>query len=270
MATSHSSDTIAQDAGTIFSRILVGIDGSPESLEAAWQAAILGRPEAELHLLASWQVAPPVITPMSAGPPVLDGDEVAMRAAADAALAAAGAQFPSARPHLVRGVASQALLDVAREQQATLVAVGSHGRGRVEGIVFGSTATRIVHEAPCSVLVARGGRSRYPQRIAVGVDGSPASALAFAAAEDLAARFDAEIVVVVAEGEHPVDLAGVSLVVGDSFRVTPADPVRALTAAAADADLLVVGSRGLHGVRAVGSVSERVAHRAACSTLIVR
>ena len=37
-----------------------------------------------------------------------------------------------------------------------------------------------------------------------------------------------------------------------------------------DADLLVVGSRGLHGVRALGSVSERVAHRAPCSVLVVR
>jgi nucleotide-binding universal stress UspA family protein len=34
-------------------------------------------------------------------------------------------------------------------------------------------------------------------------------------------------------------------------------------------DLVVVGSRGLHGVRALGSVSERVAHRARCSVLVV-
>jgi nucleotide-binding universal stress UspA family protein len=43
-----------------------------------------------------------------------------------------------------------------------------------------------------------------------------------------------------------------------------------LVEAAAGADLLVVGSRGLHGLRALGSVSERVAHRASCSTLVVR
>ena len=34
--------------------------------------------------------------------------------------------------------------------------------------------------------------------------------------------------------------------------------------------LVVVGSRGLHGLAALGSVSERVAHSAACSTLVVR
>jgi nucleotide-binding universal stress UspA family protein len=31
-----------------------------------------------------------------------------------------------------------------------------------------------------------------------------------------------------------------------------------------------VGSRSVHGLRSLRSVSERVAHRAGCSTLIVR
>jgi nucleotide-binding universal stress UspA family protein len=49
-----------------------------------------------------------------------------------------------------------------------------------------------------------------------------------------------------------------------------ARPVDALVSASRDADLLVVGSRGLHGLRALGSVSERVAHQALCSVLVVR
>jgi nucleotide-binding universal stress UspA family protein len=47
-------------------------------------------------------------------------------------------------------------------------------------------------------------------------------------------------------------------------------PVDALVAASAEADLLVIGSRGLHGLASLGSVSERVAHRAHCSVLVVR
>jgi nucleotide-binding universal stress UspA family protein len=31
-----------------------------------------------------------------------------------------------------------------------------------------------------------------------------------------------------------------------------------------------MGSRGLHGLRSLGSVSERVAHDAGCSVLVVR
>lgn len=256
-------------AETIFSRVLVGVDGSPESLEAAWQAAVLVGPQSPLQLVTAWQPAPPVVGGLS-GAPNLEPDLRARRQAAERIAVAAKAQFPSARTHLVRGLAGAALLDAAESEQATLIAVGSRGRRRLEGIVFGSTATRIVHDAPCSVLVARSGRTRYPERIVVGVDGSSSSALAYAAAQHLAERFGGEVAVVVAEGERVVDLPAVSMIVGDGFRVTPEEPVPVLTAASADADLLVVGSRGLHGVRALGSVSERVAHRAACSTLIVR
>jgi nucleotide-binding universal stress UspA family protein len=46
--------------------------------------------------------------------------------------------------------------------------------------------------------------------------------------------------------------------------------VPALVAASQEADLLVVASRGLRGVRALGSVSERVAHQAHCSLLVYR
>jgi len=48
-----------------------------------------------------------------------------------------------------------------------------------------------------------------------------------------------------------------------------AQPVAALVGPSPAADLVVVGSRGLHGLRALGSVSERVAHRAHCSVLVV-
>jgi nucleotide-binding universal stress UspA family protein len=37
-----------------------------------------------------------------------------------------------------------------------------------------------------------------------------------------------------------------------------------------EAALLVMGSRGLGGVRALGSVSERVSHEAPCSVLVAR
>jgi nucleotide-binding universal stress UspA family protein len=47
-------------------------------------------------------------------------------------------------------------------------------------------------------------------------------------------------------------------------------PVETLVTASMYADLLVVGSRGLHGLRALGSVSERVAHEAKSSVLVVR
>ena len=254
---------------TIFSRVLVGVDGSPESLEAVRQAALFEAPRGRLTLLAAWNLSPPLVTPGLA-PPVYETDEASARANAEDALRIAKEPYPSAGARVVRGFPAHALIDEIEHCRAGLVAVGSHGQGRVTGILAGSTATSLVHNAPCSVLVARKLRNGVPRRIAVGVDGSPESAAAYVAARYLADRFDGDLSVIVAEGGESADLAAVSLIAGDEYHVIQEDPVAVLVAASADVDLVVLGSRGLHGLKALGSVSEQVAHRAECSTLIVR
>ena len=57
-----------------------------------------------------------------------------------------------------------------------------------------------------------------------------------------------------------------------SVRIEPARPVELIvrTAAADRCSLLIVGSRRVGGVRALGSVSERVVHAAPCSVLVLR
>lgn len=190
------------------------------------------------------------------------------RIEAEEAVRSAKDRFGSARTTVVFGFPAHALIGEIR-RSGTLVSVGSHGRGRAEG-TLGSTAMQLVRDAPCSVLVAQEARDTFPRRIAVGVDGSPQSAAAYAAARYLADRFDSELAVVVAEGGEPLDLAGVSLIVGDRFRVIPDDPLRVPVAVSADSDLLVLGSRALPDLSALAKVSERVAHGSACSTLIVR
>ncbi|HUP31612.1 MAG TPA: universal stress protein [Gaiellaceae bacterium] len=253
----------------LFGRVLVGVDGSAEALEAARQAAILVDPDGELALVAAWSLAPPLVAPLAVLPP-FDGDADRARLQAETALAEAQKAVSATSAVVVHGFAPQALLDRIERSHDTLVAAGSHGVGRAAGIFAGSTVTELVHRAPCSVLVARGDGRWGPRRILVGVDGSPHSALAHAAARQLRDRFDGTLSVVVAEGSEAIDLGAVSLIAGDGFHVISDDPVAVLTAAAADADLLVLGSRGLRGLKALGSVSERVAHRAPCSTLIVR
>ena len=269
MSTVTEPYSAVQDAEKIFSRVLVGIDGSPEALDAAQQAALLKASGGTMSLVAAWNLEPPLVAPMTMLPPY-DADGRAARSAAEDALHVAKEQLPTARTTVVHGFPAHALIDEIKREQATLVAVGSHGRGRAAGILVGSTATSLVHNAPCSVLVTRPSSSQSPRRIAVGVDGSNQSALAYAAARHLADRIGCELVVVVAEGGKSVDPAGIWLIVGDGFQVIPDEPVPVLVAASADADLLVLGSRGLHGLKSLGSVSERVAHRAGCSTLIVR
>jgi nucleotide-binding universal stress UspA family protein len=59
-------------------------------------------------------------------------------------------------------------------------------------------------------------------------------------------------------------------ITGADVNETMREPVRALVGASGLADLVVVGSRGSHRLKALGSVSGRVAHEAECSVLVVR
>jgi nucleotide-binding universal stress UspA family protein len=256
----------------LFQRVLVGVDGSPESAEAARQAALLVAAEGTLTLLSAWTVPPPAVGGM--GPIVsYELGAGAFRQEAEHAVATATTAIsPPATPQakVVRGFAWDELIKEAEREPETLIVVGSHGQGRMRGILIGSTATEVVHKAPCSVLVARWGGKRFPRRIVVGVDGSRESAAAYTVARQLADRLGSELWPVVAHGGDGVDRAAVAAILDRRHEDLPDEPVRALVAASADADLVVVGSRGLHGLKALGSVSERVAHDAHCSTLIVR
>ncbi|MDX6513534.1 MAG: hypothetical protein QOE36_3038 [Gaiellaceae bacterium] len=271
MTTAAHTHPAASTAEQIFDSILVGVDGSPEGLEAVRQAALLAVAGGGLTLLAAWNPALPFGSAM--GGPSGYADTEGPRLRALDALGAAGehaADRPSPATKVARGLAWQALIAEIERQGDTLVVVGSHGQSRTAGIISGSTATELIHKAPCSVLVARHAPEGFPRRIAVGVDGSPESAAAYSVARSLAMRFDAEVWPVVAHGGAGVDKRRVAEILDYHHEDLQDEPVQALVAVAADADLLVVGSRGLQGVKALGSVSERVAHRARCSTLIVR
>jgi len=261
-------------APKVFSRVLVGVDGSEESREAARQAATLA--EGQVTLLAVYDIASALVGGTGFGVPAYYDEEI-QRESATAAVQQARqdveAQDPTlkvAKGAVARGVAWDALIDEAERAEDTLIAFGSHGRGRMAGIVMGSVATELIHKAPCSVLVARKRSDAFPHKIVVGIDGSPQSLAAYAVAKRLAEKFETELVPVLAHGGKQVEGHLVDQVVGHHREELPDEPVTALVAASADADLLVVGSRGLHGVKALGSVSERVAHRARCSVLIVR
>jgi nucleotide-binding universal stress UspA family protein len=269
MSATSDADAHVVEANKTFSRVLVGVDGTPESFDAVRQAAQLKAPGGVITCLAAWNLAVPVVTPMAVAPS-REVEEREARDFAERAVRSAQAFIPSADVMVVHGSAGHALIDAAAYERSTLIAVGSHGQPRTRGILLGSTATLLLHDAPCSVLLARETTHLTPRRIVVGVDGSPESAAAYSVARYLAGRFDGDVSVVVAEGKRTIDPAAVSLIVGDGFHVVPEEPVRVLTAASVSADLLVLGSRGLHGFKSLGSVSERVAHRAACSTLIVR
>jgi nucleotide-binding universal stress UspA family protein len=53
------------------------------------------------------------------------------------------------------GVPKDVIVEEAREWDADLIVVGSHGYGRVKRLVLGSVAAAVVASAPCSVQVVR-------------------------------------------------------------------------------------------------------------------
>jgi nucleotide-binding universal stress UspA family protein len=103
------------------------------------------------------------------------------------------------------------------------------------------------------------------------MDGSEESFSAAIVAHDIATRIGSRVQFLVARGASPDDLASDALA-KSGYDLVSSDkkPVPALLEAGRDADLLIVGSRGVTGLCALGSVSERVAHHAPCSLLVVR
>lgn len=249
----------------VFDNVVCGIDGSPQAFEALRQVECLRLDAGELHLTTVAELSLAVHGGFAA-PSIYDR----LMTDAESALARASEHSSAASSRLAEGDPAHVLRQEAERRRATAVALGSHGTGRMAGIVLGGTATALLHEAPCSVLLARRPASlhEFPSSITVGVDGSPISLRALDAARTLGNRLGVPLRTLVATGGKPVDFEGLRGL--GELDWDERKPVDALVAASRATDLLVVGSRGLHGLSALGSVSERVAHRAASSVLVVR
>ena len=233
-----------------------GIDGSPASDDAVRQAAALCGDDGRIILVG-------VATPAAATHP--EAALALARGTGRAISAAARLLAPDrVEQHELEGDPATTLIRCAERFDAGLLSVGSHGGSRIGGIVAGSVATAVIHLAPSSVLVARPARA-FPSRIVVGTDGSPSSLHAVEVAEQL----PGELVVIAAAGSLLTSRSLSPRAVA-ALRIDARDAVAAMLDAAEDGDLLVVGSRGLTGLKAIGSVSERLAHRAPVSVLIVR
>jgi nucleotide-binding universal stress UspA family protein len=254
----------------VFERVVCGVDGSLSAADAAAVAARTVSPDGRLVLVAVEEHAPLAVHAGFRMAAVAEQIAVETSRGAREALAIAQA-FHDAETRLLEGDPLDGLHSEIDRLDATLAVVGTRGRSRAVGIALGSVTTHLLHEATCSVLVAREPRDLFawPRRIVVGVDGSPGSVGALAAAEALAARRGTVVRPVVATREPFVDLERAR---ASAVRLEEHDDtvLHTLHVLSEEADLLVVGSRGLRGIRALGSVSERIAHEARCSVLVVR
>lgn len=262
----------------VFATIVCGIDGTPASMAAVRQAARLADRRSRLLLVSVVDEASAAAATAPGGgvvlpPPTVQLEEELLDQAA-AAARAAGAQL-RVEKRVLEGPVLPTLLGALTDEKATLAVVGRHGHSRLAGIVLGSAMTTVLHDAPCSVLVAGGEdeEESWPQSIVVGYDGSEQADGALRVAAGLAHRTERALEAVCARGGKEVDVGALQsrlteLAPGVALTIEDSEPVAAL--AGAGADLVVVGHRGLHGMKALGSVSERVAHKADGAVLVVR
>jgi len=133
--------------------IVVGLDGSEHSSAALrWAAAEARLRGARLRVVHSWHVptlAVEVPLPEDVYTPA------AARLEVEGQVAAVLGDAADVPVDIVvhEGSPAQSLVDEAAG--ATLVVVGSRGRGGFSGLLLGSVSTQVAHHAPCPVVIVR-------------------------------------------------------------------------------------------------------------------
>lgn len=56
---------------------------------------------------------------------------------------------------VVRGVPFVEIIRTAKDRNADLIVIGTHGRTGIDHMLFGSTAEKVVRKSPCPVLTVR-------------------------------------------------------------------------------------------------------------------
>jgi nucleotide-binding universal stress UspA family protein len=290
-------------------RVLVGVDGSTGSLSALRWAMhwALGR-GAEVAVLAAYSPVAYWTDAMIMDPGALDAVHDDTWARARAAVDGIRESDLAVRDvpvslHVEAGPAAAQLVQLSEE--ADLLVVGSRGRSVVRSALMGSVALHCASAAACPVVVVPpSGHWAQPQagcRVVVGVDGSERSAVALSAALTEAGA-GGWVTAVRAQGmtdlwsdqyvfpppsqeqQHVDALQCLETTLGalPAGRTGDQPIVQRLALAgaagevlvdqAADADLLVVASRGRGEFRGLllGSVALHCVVHAPCPVLVVR
>lgn len=277
--------------------IVVGYDGSDGGRPALdWAVEEAQARRSPLTLCHAWQIPYPGLMP----PP---SEEI--RKAAGIVLAEGADQVREQAPGLtvrsllVCGPVLQVLYEVG--EAADLVVTGSRRRGGIAQLLAGSVSGQLAEHAHFPVVIVRDSvrpsAELSPGTIVVGVDGSPAACRALGFAFEEARVHGVPLTTVCAwPRESPamlsapfVDAGGLREMAETRFgrllapwrerypevrveaRFATGEPAGLLLAAGEAARLLVVGARGLGGIRSalLGSVSHAVLREAPCPVAVL-
>lgn len=269
-------------------QILFATDGSEYSMGAQKAAITLTkRCQGELHIMSIM-----LTTQDLEGMGTLNMRETRekeVQARLDKAAQAALAEGVTSTTHLVYGEHPQhEIVNTAAEIDADLVVLGRRGARGLARSMVGHATAYVAGNSPCNVLVVPRAAEVWQKRILLATDGSEHSSAAGEAAVAVARQCGLPVTVVSAttsshsderkaEAQSSVDrklakltAAGIQCA-GQVLQGRP-DEVVIEAAAKADADLIIVGSRGRTGLLRLilGSVSERIMGQAQCPVMVVK
>lgn len=145
----------------MFTRIVVGTDGSETAGEAVRQAVDLAKlTGAELSIVSAFSPVSDrrVKDTQNEAPADVQyeiGPREDVNLVLDAAAAAARKDGVSVQTHPVEADPGEAILNVAEETNADLIVVGNKGMTGARRFLLGSVPNNVSHHAPCSVLIVR-------------------------------------------------------------------------------------------------------------------
>jgi nucleotide-binding universal stress UspA family protein len=145
----------------VFTRIVVGTDGSETAAEAVRQAVDLAKlAGARLSIVSAYEpVSKRRLQDEQAGAPADVQYEIGPREdvnlVLDAAAAAAKQEGIEVQTHPVEADPAEAILNVAEETDADLIVVGNKGMTGARRFLLGSVPNNVSHHAPCSVIIVR-------------------------------------------------------------------------------------------------------------------
>jgi len=140
----------------MFNNILLAVDGSEHSLNAARSAAQLARSmnSADLRIAVVYDSIPPIL-----GDPDF---QVVLNARLDdtekilqSAVKEVGEVPSTVSTETIAGDPAEAIIKIAETRKCDLIVMGSRGLGRLAGLVLGSVSQKVVSHAPCPVLIVR-------------------------------------------------------------------------------------------------------------------
>jgi nucleotide-binding universal stress UspA family protein len=139
----------------IFKKILVATDGSENSLAAAEEAIKIARSMGS-SVYAIYVVDTSVLSSASLG----EGESFIYNSLKDEGKKAVDqirsmASGVQVETQVIEGKPTSAITDFASENGIDLIVVGSQGKSKIEALLLGSVADRVLRTATCPVLVVK-------------------------------------------------------------------------------------------------------------------